>query len=147
MKILVLNGPNLQLLGKRETDIYGTTTLKDIENRLLEITSAFNNSISLSFFQSNHEGELLDKIGEHFAIKYDGIIINPAAFTHTSIALLDALKAVNIPTIEVHISNIHKRENFRHHSVIAPACTGQICGLGVYGYELALKALIKIIKK
>ena len=147
MKILILNGPNLQLLGKRETDVYGKTTLKDIENSLIEKASALSSSLELVFFQSNHEGEIIDKISSSFTENYDGIIINPAAYTHTSIAIYDALKAVQIPAIEVHISNIYQREEFRRHSVIAAACIGQVAGLGTEGYLLALQALTKILKK
>ena len=147
MKILVLNGPNLQLLGKREVEIYGETSLKQIENNLEKQASSLDKNCALEFFQSNHEGEILDKIASAVAGGYDGIIINPAAFTHTSIAIYDALKAVQAPTIEVHISNIYKREEFRAHSVTASACIGQITGLGVDGYCLALQALMKIIKE
>ena len=147
MKILILNGPNLQLLGKREMNVYGKTSLKEIENGLTKIASGLNSNLELSFFQSNYEGEILDKISSSFAENYDGIIINPAAYTHTSIAIYDALKALQIPVIEVHISNIYKREEFRKHSVTAAACTGQIIGLGADGYGLALQALTKIIEK
>ena len=146
MKILILNGPNLQLLGKREIDIYGKTSLKELENNLKEKASDLNSNLELIFFQSNHEGKILDKIASSFIQKYDGIIINPAAYTHTSIAIYDALKAVQIPAIEVHISNIYKREEFRKHSVTAAACIGQITGLGFDGYWLALQALVKTIK-
>ena len=145
MKILVINGPNLQLLGKREVEVYGKTSLRDIENNLKK-TAEENGNIELFFFQSNHEGRILDKIAATFEEKYDGIIINPAAFTHTSVAIYDALKAVDVPTIEVHISNVHKREEFRKKSITAGACTGQIVGLGIKGYELALIALIDIVK-
>jgi len=147
MKILILNGPNLQLLGKREVDVYGKTSLKEIENNLIKKASGLNSSLELIFFQSNHEGEIIDKITSSFIEKYNGIIINPAAYTHSSIAIYDALKAVKIPAIEVHISNIYKREEFRTHSVTAAACIGQITGLGVDGYVLALQALFKIISK
>ncbi len=147
MKILILNGPNLQLLGKREVDVYGKTSLKEIENNLIKKASGLNSSLELIFFQSNHEGEIIDKITSSFIEKYNGIIINPAAYTHSSIAIYDALKAVQIPAIEVHISNIYKREEFRTHSVTAAACIGQITGLGVDGYVLALQALFKIISK
>ena len=146
MKILLINGPNLQLLGKREVNIYGDVNLQTIETNLNKKAQSLDD-ISIDFFQSNHEGKILDKIASSFEEKYDGIIINPAAFTHTSIAIYDALKAVDIPTIEVHISNIHKREEYRKHSFIAPACIGQITGLGILGYELALDALVKIVKK
>ena len=145
MKILVINGPNLQLLGKREVEVYGKTSLRDIENNLKK-AAVENGNIELFFFQSNHEGRILDKIATTFEEKYDGIIINPAAFTHTSVAIYDALKAVDVPAIEVHISNVHKREEFRKKSITAGACTGQIAGLGIKGYELALIALIDIVK-
>lgn len=144
MKILIINGPNLQLLGKREVEIYGKTSLKDIENKI-EATACELGGVQLDFFQSNHEGAILDKIGTTFKVGYDGIIINPAAFTHTSLAIYDALKAVDIPTIEVHISNIYKREDFRAKSVIAAACIGQISGFGIKGYKLAMLALFDII--
>ena len=147
MKILILNGPNIQLLGKREIDIYGKTTLKEIKDSLTKKASDLNSNLELVFFQSNYEGGILDKISSSFSEKYDGIIINPAAYTHTSIAIYDALRAVQIPVIEVHISNIYRREEFRKHSVTASACTGQIIGLGVDGYVLALQALVKIIEK
>jgi 3-dehydroquinate dehydratase II len=147
MKILVVNGPNLQLLGKREIDVYGKISLKEIEERLTKKASTLNKHIELDFFQSNHEGDILDKISSSFIENYDGVIINPAAYTHTSIAIYDALKAIQLPVVEVHISNIYKREEFRKHSVITAACTGQITGLGIDGYELALQALIKIIGK
>ena len=147
MKILILNGPNLQLLGKREVDVYGKTSLKEIENNLIKKASGLNSSLELIFFQSNHEGEIIDKITSSFIEKYNGIIINPAAYTHSSIAIYDALKAVQIPAIEVHISNIYKREEFRKLSITAAACTGQITGLGVDGYGLALRALVKKIDK
>jgi 3-dehydroquinate dehydratase II len=146
MKILVINGPNLQLLGKRDVDVYGTTSLKEIEDDLTKQASSLKNDLKLVFSQSNHEGEILDKISSSFTEHYDGIIINPAAYSHTSIAIYDALKAVEIPAIEVHISNIYKREKFRQHSIIAAACVGQITGLGINGYGLALQALIGIIE-
>ena len=147
MKILILNGPNLQLLGKREIDIYGKISMKDIQDSLNKLASELNSKLKLIFFQSNHEGELLDKISSTFTENYEGIIINPAAYTHTSIAIYDALTAVQIPAIEVHISNIYKREEFRKRSLTAAACIGQITGLGVDGYLLALEALVKIIEK
>lgn len=129
-KLLVINGPNLNMLGKRESNIYGSTTLADLYLRMEEQADLFN--IGLDFFQSNHEGELIDQI--HNSDSYDGIIINAGALTHYSYALADAISAVQKPTIEVHISNIYKREEFRHHSVIAPVVIGQISGLGFFGY-------------
>lgn len=146
MKILVINGPNLQLLGEREPEIYGTLTLAQICSEL-EASALQFKSIKLEFFQSNHEGDIVDKIGNSLKAKIDGIIINPAAFTHTSISIYDALKAVGIPTIEVHISNIYKREDFRKHSVSAGACIGLISGLGSKGYCHALSSLVDYIKK
>jgi len=140
-KILVLHGPNLNLLGSREPEHYGADTLADIADRLQE--QALEQGFKLDSFQSNAEYELIDKIhqartnGTHF------IIINPAAFTHTSVALRDALIAVEIPFIEVHLSNIHKRESFRHHSYLSDVAVGVIYGLGAQGYELALQAAIK----
>lgn len=135
-KILLLNGPNLNLLGEREPHIYGSTTLKEIEENLEKI--ARTKSIDLITFQSNHEGELIDKIQE-LRKEVAGIIINPAGFSHTSIALRDALSAVSVPKVEVHISNIHAREAFRHHSYISAVVDCVICGAGVVGYEMALE--------
>lgn len=138
--ILVLNGPNLNLLGTREPEHYGADTLADIEDRLAATASAAE--MQLSFFQTNAEHELLDKV--HAARgNVDYIIINPAAFTHTSIALRDALAAVEVPFIEVHLSNVHARETFRHHSYLSDIAQGVISGLGAQGYDLALQAAIK----
>jgi 3-dehydroquinate dehydratase-2 len=138
-KILLLNGPNLNLLGEREPHIYGSTTLKEIEENLKKIANI--KSIELVAFQSNHEGELIDKIQE-LRKEVAGIIINPAGFSHTSIALRDALSAVSVPKVEVHISNIHAREAFRHHSYISAVVDCVICGAGVVGYEMALQWMI-----
>lgn len=135
-KILIINGPNLNMLGTREPEIYGKTTLKDIENEIK--SAADKNNIEVEFFQSNHEGDIVDKICAAKNI-FNAIIINPAAYTHTSVAIRDAVAAVEIPTIEVHISNVYSREDFRHNSLIAPVCTGQIAGLGTKGYILALE--------
>jgi 3-dehydroquinate dehydratase-2 len=143
MKILVIHGPNLNLLGKREPEKYGTTTLNEI-NSLLE-KEASNLNVELNFYQSNTEGEIVTKIQEAMGI-YDGIIINPAAYTHTSIAIRDAILAVNIPTVEVHLSNIHQREEFRHISYIAPVAIGQICGFGADSYRLGLLAIVNKLK-
>lgn len=138
-KILVLNGPNLNLLGKREPEIYGQKTLNDLEN---ELHKRFPD-VEFHFFQSNHEGDLIDRIQEQVgAPSVAGIIINPGGLTHTSIILLDALKAVAIPIIEVHISNIHAREEFRRHSLTAAAAKGIIAGLGFEGYKLAVEYLV-----
>ena len=135
MKFLILNGPNLNLLGSREPGIYGTTGYEALCAMLKE--KAASMGAEADCFQSNHEGAIIDAI--HGAVgKYDAIIMNPGAFTHYSYAILDALKAVSVPCIEVHISNVHQREEFRHKSVTAPACVGQICGLGTYGYVAAM---------
>jgi 3-dehydroquinate dehydratase-2 len=141
IKISVINGPNLNLLGKREPEIYGTLSLQDIRKRLE--TEAAGYGIELDFFQSNHEGDIIDKIHEARAAGLNGIIINPGAFTHYSYAIRDAISSVGLPVIEVHLSNIHAREEFRSRSVIAPVCIGQICGLGADGYSSALYALHK----
>jgi len=139
--ILVLHGPNLNLLGIREPETYGTVTLKDINRRLEETAQELGAELCIE--QRNVEGDLVTLIGESPG-KYAGILINPAAYTHTSIALRDAISAVKIPTVEVHLSNIHKREEFRHHSYIAPVAEGQIAGFGVNSYLLGLRALCEI---
>jgi 3-dehydroquinate dehydratase II len=139
-RILVLHGPNLNLLGTREPDVYGVSTLDDINRTLTEIANQAG--ISLTAIQSNHEGQLIDAVHGARGI-YDMILFNPGAFTHYSIALRDAITAVAVPTIEVHLSNIHSREEFRHRSVIAPVCWGQISGFGVTSYILALRAAIE----
>lgn len=143
-KILVINGPNMNLLGEREPDIYGKKSLKQIEKELEELCREAG--ISVEFFQSNHEGAIVDKIGESKG-KVGCIIINPAAFTHTSVAIRDALSAVKIPAIEVHLSNIYGREDFRKHSYIASVAQGQIAGFGAYSYILAFYAARAILKK
>lgn len=140
-KILIVNGPNLNLLGRREPEIYGKLSLSDIENEIKK--SAEKLKIEVSFFQSNHEGEIVDAIG-NAKDNFEGIIINPAAYTHTSVAIRDAIAAVNLPAIEVHISNVYSREDFRQHSFIAPVCIGQIAGLGIDGYLFALKKLASL---
>ena len=143
MKILVINGPNLNLLGKREPNNYGNKTLEDINISLKK--QALKLGIEVEIFQSNHEGDIVEKI--HNAVdNFDGILINPAAFTHTSIAIRDALLAVNLPSVEVHLSNLYSREEFRHHSYIAPACIGQISGFKENSYFLGLSALISFLK-
>lgn len=134
MKILILNGPNLNLLGKREPDVYGNTSF---EAYFSQLQQRFENC-ELSYFQSNHEGAIIDKIHE-VGFSYDGIVLNAGAYTHTSIAIHDAIKAVTTPVIEVHISNIHTREEFRHKSMIAAACKGSIIGLGLDSYKLAIR--------
>ncbi|HPN88143.1 MAG TPA: type II 3-dehydroquinate dehydratase [Candidatus Omnitrophota bacterium] len=143
-KILVIHGPNLNLLGQREKDIYGTTTLEEINHKLTEL--AKENHLMLEIFQSNHEGELVDKIGKAKEDNIKAILINPAAYTHTSIAIRDALAAVTIPTVEVHLSNIYAREDFRHTSLIAPVAQGQISGFGLNSYLLGLKAIVELLK-
>ncbi|MDD3923225.1 MAG: type II 3-dehydroquinate dehydratase [Endomicrobiaceae bacterium] len=135
-KILIVNGPNLNLLGTREPEIYGKLTLNEIETKLKSLAQDLK--IEIECFQSNHEGEIVDKICAAQNI-FNGIIINPAAYTHTSVAIRDAISAVKIPTIEVHISNIYSRDEFRHNSFIAPVSIGQISGLGLDGYLFALK--------
>ena len=139
-KILVINGPNINMLGKREPGIYGAETMESVNDRLAEEAKALD--CEIGFYQSNIEGELVDVI-QSTQGRYDGIIINPAAYTHTSVAIRDALASVDTPAIEVHISNIHKREEFRHTSLTVPSCMGQICGLGTDGYILALYKLVK----
>ena len=137
--ILILNGPNLNLLGTRQPEVYGTTSLQDIEAAC--VTKAEALGISLSFAQSNHEGALIDAL--HAAKgTHDGVILNAGAYTHTSIAIKDAISATMLPVIELHLSNIHAREEFRHHSHIAAVVVGQICGFGAHGYPLAMDALM-----
>lgn len=138
--ILVIQGPNLNLLGTREPEIYGKTTLEDIHTKLESLAKA--QSVELNAYQSNHEGELIDRIQKAKVDGIDFIIINPGAFTHTSVALRDVLAGVAIPFIEVHLSNIHQREEFRKHSYLSDIATGVICGLGAIGYELALQAAL-----
>ena len=135
MKFLIINGPNLNLLGKREPGIYGENTYEALCGRLKDFAAAHDSTAEC--FQSNYEGAILDTIHTADGV-YDAIVMNPGAFTHYSYAILDALKAVSVPCIEVHISNVHQREEFRHKSVTAPACVGQICGLGLYGYIAAM---------
>jgi len=142
--LLILNGPNLNLLGTRQPEVYGATTLKDIEANCLTLAHSFG--FELSFQQSNHEGVMIDAI--HTAKNtHDLIILNAGAYTHTSIALRDAIASVEVPVIELHLSNIHAREDFRHTSHIAPVAVGQICGFGAYGYELALHAAVDYLRK
>ena len=144
MKILVINGVNMNMLGFRETEKYGTMTLKDLEKDLYAFS--FELGIDLETYQSNIEGEIVEKI--HSAKDgINGIIINAGAYTHTSIAIRDAISAVNIPTIEVHMTNIYKREEFRHHSYLAPVCIGQISGFGANSYKLGLKAVVDYLNK
>jgi 3-dehydroquinate dehydratase-2 len=142
--ILVLNGPNLNLLGVREPDTYGRDTLADIEEACLE--RAADLDLAVDFRQSNHEGQLVDWIQEAREAA-DGIVLNPGAYTHTSIAILDALRAAEVPIIEVHLSNIHRRESYRRRSYVSEAAQGIICGFGAHGYLLALEAMARLIKR
>jgi 3-dehydroquinate dehydratase-2 len=144
-KIVVLNGPNLNLLGQREPHIYGATSLKDLESQMEELGRG--QQVEVFCFQSNHEGVLIDKLHEANQVGIIGVILNPGAFTHYSYAIRDAIAAIDVPVIEVHISNVHAREAFRHVSVTAPVTVGQIVGLGFKGYELAFQALIDRAKE
>lgn len=141
MKVLFLNGPNLNLLGQRETSVYGKTTLAEIEALVRE--RAAKAGAEVDFRQSNTEGELVTWIQQAKG-SFDAIVLNAAAYTHTSVALRDAIAAVGVPTVEIHLSNIHAREEFRHHSLIAPVCIGQICGFGVYSYILGLDSALTL---
>lgn len=143
-KILLINGPNLNRLGKREPAHYGSSTLEDLEAQLNQQAERLD--VKLICFQSNHEGAIIDKLHWSEDHGVDGVIINPGAFTHYSYAIRDAIAGIDVPVIEVHISNIHARESFRHESVTAPVSAGQIVGLGTQGYELALQAITKIAK-
>ena len=136
MKIQIVNGPNLNLLGRREPDIYGQTSFDDY---LPKLQAAYPD-VQIDYFQSNHEGALIDKLQE-VGFNYDGIILNAGAYTHTSVALHDCIRGIKTPVIEVHISNVHQREDFRHHSFLSPACKGVICGFGLDSYRLAVEAL------
>ena len=145
MKILVINGPNLNMLGIREPEIYGSMTLKNIEEELVEYSKNFN-GVELEFFQSNSEGEIIDKIQSSIN-NIQGIIINPAAFTHTSIAILDAIKAVKIPVVEVHLSNINSREDFRKTSFVSQGAVGTVAGFKQNSYKMALFGLINYLNE
>jgi len=144
MKILVINGPNLNFLGIREKGIYGTQDFNYLLKLLEEKANECN--VELEIFQSNGEGEIIDRLQKAYYDQVDGIVINPGAYTHYSYAIRDALASLDIPKIEVHISNIHQREEFRHTSVTAPVCTGQIAGLGLQGYLLAIDAILEIVQ-
>ena len=144
LSFLVLHGPNLNLLGMREPDIYGSETLAEVDARLLRFGAEAG--LRIETFQSNHEGALIDRIQQAKSAGFSALIINPGGYTHTSVALRDAIAAVGLPTMEVHLSNIHARETFRHHSYIAPVAIGQICGLGAIGYELAIRGLLARMK-
>ena len=143
-KILVIHGPNLNLLGTREPEVYGSVTIKTIDDALKAI--AKKEKVALEIFQSNHEGEIVSKIGGAKK-SADAIVINPAGYTHTSVAIRDAISAVRIPTIEVHLSNIYAREEFRHHSLIAPVAAGQISGFGAKSYVLGLWAALDLLER
>ena len=144
MKIMVIQGPNLNMLGVREQHIYGPVKLEQIHAGMKEF--AGQNNVEIDFAQSNLEGEIVDKIQECYG-EVDGIIINPAAYTHTSIAIRDAIAAVGIPTIEVHISNIHRREDFRKENMVAPVCASSIVGFGPFGYHLAMIGLVQVMNE
>lgn len=137
MKIIIINGPNLNLLGTREPDIYGHTTMEDYIQSLRKQ----HPRIDIDYYQSNHEGSLIDKLQE-VGFSYDGIVLNAGAYTHTSVALLDCIRSLKTPVVEVHISNVHAREDFRNHSMISPACLGVIAGFGMDSYLLAVEALL-----
>ncbi len=139
MKILVIHGPNLNLLGKREPKVYGKLSIRSIDDNLRKLAKA--QKVSVDIFQSNHEGEIVTRIQDADGA-FDAIVMNPAAYTHTSVAIRDAVSAVKLPVIEVHLSNIYSREEFRHHSLIAPVASGQISGFGAKSYELGLLAAI-----
>jgi len=144
MKIVVIQGPNLNMLGIREQQVYGPMKLEQIHAQMKDF--AGQNNIEIEFFQSNLEGEIVDKIQECYG-EADGMILNAAAYTHTSIAIRDAISAVGIPTIEVHISNIHRREDFRKENMIAPVCTSSIVGFGPFGYHLAMMGMLQIMQE
>ncbi len=145
LKILVLHGPNLNLLGTREPETYGSQTLADINTELVTLGQSLNADIST--YQSNHEGKLVDRLHLAGSDDFDGIVINPAAYTHTSVALRDALLAINLPFIEVHLSNVHQRESFRHQSFLSDIASGIIAGFGSTSYTLALRGLVILLNK
>ncbi len=138
----MIHGPNLQLLGRRRPSVYGKATLDGINQALTRLAKKLQ--VTLTFFQSNHEGQIVEEIGKARG-RFQGILINPAAYTHTSVAIRDALEAVGLPVVEVHLSNIYAREEFRHHSVIAPVASGQISGFGMNSYTLGLTALAGLL--
>lgn len=144
MKLLIINGPNLNMLGIREPEKYGNTTFVELEKDLYAYSFELN--VDIESFQSNHEGEIIDKIQQSLG-NFDGIVINPGAYAHTSIAIRDAISSVNLPTVEVHMTNIHAREEFRQNSYITPVCIGQISGFGINVYKLGLKALCEYLGK
>lgn len=143
MKILIIHGPNINLLGTREPETYGAMTMDDINSKLIRIAAHSKEDTELDFYQSNIEGEIVDRIQQARDQNFDGIIINPAAYTHTSVAIRDAIAAIDIPVVEVHISNIYKREEFRHKSLTAAVVKGQISGFGAQSYELALLSFVQ----
>jgi 3-dehydroquinate dehydratase-2 len=146
MKILVVHGPNLNMLGIREPGIYGSETLELVNQKIGAYCDQLSKAIELECFQSNHEGELIDKIHQFYHDAGQGIIINPGGLTHTSVALRDAISAVALPTVEVHLSNVHSRESFRHHSYIAPVSIGQVAGFGSQGYLFAVDGLVAALQ-
>ncbi|MGJ8745028.1 type II 3-dehydroquinate dehydratase [Polaribacter sp.] len=137
MKLLILNGPNLNLLGKREPEIYGSETFEDY----FETLQKKYNNISLEYFQSNSEGKIIDKLHQ-IGFTYDGVVLNAGAYTHTSVAIADAISGITTPVVEVHISNVHKRESFRHHSYLSPVCKGVILGFGLKSYNLGIESFL-----
>ena len=147
MKIMIINGPNLNMLGIREKNIYGTFTYEDLCKYIETYPNYKEKDIDFTFLQTNHEGEIVDFIHKAYTEKYDGVVLNAGGYTHTSVAIHDAIKAVSIPTVEVHISNIHAREEFRKVCMTSPACVGQIIGLGKLGYVLAVVYLTEERKK
>ena len=147
MKIMVINGPNLNMLGIREKNIYGTFTYEDLCKYIETYPNYKEKDIDFTFLQTNHEGEIVDYLHKAYTEKYDGVVLNAGGYTHTSVAIHDAIKAVSIPTVEVHISNIHAREEFRKVCMTSPACVGQITGLGKLGYVLAVVYLTEERKK
>lgn len=144
IRILVVHGPNLDLLGQRAPDVYGRTTLAEIDGLLTRTAKA--NGAEIDAFQSNHEGEIVSRIGQA-SKSYAAIVINPAAYTHTSVAIRDAVAACGLPVVEVHLSNVYSREEFRHHSLIAPVAVGQVCGFGAKSYELGLLAALDAVAR
>ncbi len=144
MKILLLNGPNLNMLGTREPEKYGNKTLSDIETYLSAL--AKQNNVELECKQSNHEGVLVEEI-QNSKGNFDGVILNAGGYTHTSVALRDAIASVDVPVVEIHLTNIHAREEFRHNSLISPVCIGQICGFGAYSYDLGFQAIMNYLNK
>lgn len=144
LKVLIIHGPNLNLLGRRETDIYGTTDLQTINGKILKKAKSLK--INVEFYQSNHEGDIVDMIGQADK-KFDAVVINPAAYTHTSVAIRDAIGTLDIPVIEVHLTNIYAREEFRQKSLISPVAKGVISGFGVDSYLMGLEAVVSMLKK